>query len=324
MSLQKANSPFPNLKASLPSIEEGGYKCNLLGLVPKSWEISATPEQRYCQQLSSPQRLSSYGVTFELSADNPILLKEALGYLPLGCQRSALHEPVLRYHLSERSLPSRKANPAFRLHRSGKQLFTGTDQQQLLERLHAAITLDVAERSRDLTFIHAGVVAWQGAAIVIPGRSFSGKTTLVAAFLRAGATYYSDEFALVDKLGMVHSYPRSLQVREGGDRRQTSHPVEAFGAIAGHTPLPVKLILVSRFKPEGHWRPQELSPGLGLLKLLDNTVSARGSPAIALHNLKQAVVHARIVRSVRGEASQVVQWVTTQVNDAGRRAEENR
>ena len=319
MSLQKTNSPGLILKISLAARKESGHKFHNLGLVPKLWETSTDSDQP-----SSLQRLFCYGVCFELSADNQPLLQDALGYLPLGCQRSALQEPVLRYHLAETRLPSLKADPAFRLYRGGRRLFTCTDQQELLDRLHATITLDVAERSCDLTFIHAGVVAWQGAAIVIPGRSFSGKTTLVAEFLRAGATYYSDEFALVDKRGMVHPYPRSLQVREGGDHRQTSRPVEAFGAIAGDKPLPVKLILVSRFKPEGRWRPQELTPGLGLLRLLDNTVSARRSPGIALQNLKQAVVNARIVRSVRGEASQVVQWAATQVNDPHWHAEDSR
>jgi hypothetical protein len=48
-------------------------------------------------------------------------------------------------------------------------------------------------------FVHSGVVGWKGRAVLIPGRSFSGKTTLVRAFLEAGATYYSDEYAVLDR-----------------------------------------------------------------------------------------------------------------------------
>ena len=48
----------------------------------------------------------------------------------------------------------------------------------------------VAERAPDHLFVHAGVVGWEGRAIVMPGASFAGKTTLVQAWLEAGATYY--------------------------------------------------------------------------------------------------------------------------------------
>ena len=50
----------------------------------------------------------------------------------------------------------------------------------------------------------AGVVGWENRAIVMPGASFAGKTTLVRAWLEAGATYYSDEFAVLDRAGRVH------------------------------------------------------------------------------------------------------------------------
>jgi hypothetical protein len=146
--------------------------------------------------------------------------------------------------------------------------------------------------------------------VLIPGRSFSGKTTLVAELVRAGANYYSDEFAVIDRPGMVYPYARPLQVREGGSRRQTQRPVEEFGGTAGIQPLPVGIVIVSSYAPGARWRPRQLSPGIGLLEILDNTVSARRSPAIVLATLKQVVSEALVVRGVRGEASQVVEWIT--------------
>src|SRR5438876_5612788 len=38
----------------------------------------------------------------------------------------------------------------------------------------------VAEAARGRVFVHAGVVGWEGRAIVLPGRTFTGKTTLTA------------------------------------------------------------------------------------------------------------------------------------------------
>src|SRR4051795_2847365 len=50
--------------------------------------------------------------------------------------------------------------------------------------LGANVTLEtcvrIPDRSPRRVFIHAGVVGWNGGAILIPGASFSGKTRLVA------------------------------------------------------------------------------------------------------------------------------------------------
>jgi serine kinase of HPr protein (carbohydrate metabolism regulator) len=251
--------------------------------------------------------VTSYGVSFELSANHSDLLREALEHLPLGCKPSGSAQPDLAYRL-QGPTPSTQ-EPLYRLRRNGRQLFTSVHRQELLEHFHSTVSLDVAERSIRRTFVHAGVVGWGGFAIVIPGRSFAGKSTLVAALIRAGASYFSDEFAVIDKQGRVHPYARPLQLRAEGNPRQTSHPVEEFGAQAAVKPLTVKLILVTRHKPGASWRPRRLSPGIGLLQLLDNTVSARRSPAAALHNLKQVVGKAQTLRSSRGDASQVVNWL---------------
>jgi hypothetical protein len=49
-----------------------------------------------------------------------------------------------------------------------------------------------------LVFVHAGVVALEGRGMVLVGESGAGKTSTVAALLRQGATYLSDEVALLD------------------------------------------------------------------------------------------------------------------------------
>lgn len=71
----------------------------------------------------------------------------------------------------------------------------------------------LAGRLRRRVMIHAGVVTWRGAAIVLPGASGAGKTSLVIELVRLGARYYSDEFAIVDAGGRVFPYARPLCVR---------------------------------------------------------------------------------------------------------------
>ena len=103
-----------------------------------------------------------------------------------------------------------------------------TDAAQALA-AHAEFV--VAEHAPDHLFVHAGVVGWEGRAIVIPGSSFAGKTTLVQAWLEAGAAYYSDEFAVIDRDGHVHPFARPLAIRDASTASNRSVAVELFRSV---------------------------------------------------------------------------------------------
>ncbi len=187
------------------------------------------------------------------------------------------------------------------------------DLDAVLDTLESDLQLYVAEEARRRVFVHAGVVAWDGQAIVIPGRSHSGKTTLVTEFVRAGAVYYSDEYAVLDQQGRVHPYPRPLGIREGDSSKQTKYPVEEIGGRAGIKPLPVGMVVVSKYRNGARWRPRKLTPGQGALALLDNTVSARRQPEKALSAFKHIVPQAVVLKGERGEASEVVNSILTRI-----------
>jgi hypothetical protein len=64
--------------------------------------------------------------------------------------------------------------------------------------------------------IHAGAVVYNGAALIIAGRSGQGKTTLVLGLVRRGLGLLSDEFAIVDAAQqLLLPYRRSLHIRPG-------------------------------------------------------------------------------------------------------------
>jgi hypothetical protein len=153
------------------------------------------------------------------------------------------------------------------------------------------------------------VVGWNDKAILIPGRSMSGKTTLVAELVRAGATYYSDEFAVLDERGRVHPFPKPLAMREGNSLKQTNYEVEHFGGSTGVKPLPVALVVVCRYGSRASWQPRRLTAGEGMLALLDNTVSARREPEQAMTALREVVLRAPVLKGVRGEASETAEMV---------------
>ena len=167
--------------------------------------------------------------------------------------------------------------------------------------LDAQIRMFVAENARDLIFVHAGAVARGGKALLIPGESFSGKTTLVAALVQAGATYYSDEYAVLDAEGKVHPYARALSIRNGGRAAQERSVVE-LGGVAGDQSAEVSTVVVTRYRAGASWLPKRLSSGEGVLALLANTIPAQERPRESLHALSHAVRGATILEGDRGEA----------------------
>lgn len=173
-----------------------------------------------------------------------------------------------------------------------------------LETLGGLVRSLISREAPDRIFVHAGVVAYGGSAILIPGSSFTGKTTLVAALVRAGAVYYSDEFAPLDAEGLVHPYATPLSLR-GVDQQQKGHSVESLGGIAGREPLPVGAVVATSYRPGTAWRPERLSGVRGGLALLSHTVPARDRPAEALHAITRAVDGATVLEGDRGEAEAI-------------------
>jgi hypothetical protein len=178
---------------------------------------------------------------------------------------------------------------------------TCLDQDLAIGMLDTLLRMHVAFRTKGRFFVHAGVVGHQGRGIVIPGSSFSGKTTLVAALVRAGAVYYSDEYAVLDDRGLVHALVKPLGIRDAdGDGPCT---VESLGGRSGIDPLPIGLIAVTTYRPGAEWNPRTLSPGEGMLALLAHALSGHERPAQPLAVTRRAVADAIRLEGERGEAA---------------------
>jgi len=259
----------------------------------------------------------AFGARVGIRVNEPGALDRIESLLPPGW-KPATHPVVDRLY----SLRVGGASPKSRIRRYNllyadmKRVGRSMDLDEVLEVLASDMQFFVAEASKTRIFTHAGVVGWRGRAVVLPGRSFSGKTTLVAALVRAGATYYSDEYAIFDTRGRVHPYPRPLAIRDGIGRRFGRYAVEELGGSAGSRPLRVGLVVMSEYKPGAIWRPRALSPGQAALALLANTVSARLQPKLALATLKRAVGRVPILMGARGEVDEVVQTLLSRLDEA--------
>lgn len=193
----------------------------------------------------------------------------------------------------------------FALAQDDQTVLGDADLHSALVAFERRLKLFIAERARRRVFVHAGAVGWDGGAIVVPGRSTHGKTSLVAELVRRGATYYSDEYAVFDGCGRLHPYPVPLAIRLPGSQRQRRCPVESLGGRAGSRPLPVRLVLISRYRAGAPWEPRQLTPGQAVLELLEHAVAARHKPRIVVRTLEAATRDARILKGARGEAREV-------------------
>jgi hypothetical protein len=249
---------------------------------------------------------TAYGLRIGVRANRDQALLAVLEMLPPGLKRRAMAEVDVLYSVvageSEAANPFRQLSLAYA---NAKELIRSAKFDGIPTIVERHLSLHVAEFAKSRVFIHAGVVGWKGKAVLIPGRSLAGKSTLVAALLRAGATYYSDEFALVDRLGRVHPYPRPIHLRNGDGSNHGIRP-DDLPARQGKKPLPVGLVLVTRHRKGAAWRPRPVSGGEGMLAILTNTVSARRDPGRALRTLTAMVAGARMLKGPRGEAEATV------------------
>lgn len=248
----------------------------------------------------------AFGVRAIVSASRPEELDRVSVLLPPGwrpCDPSSAEE---RFGLvaDERG--------RYGVTRGGNALTEGVELDLALAVLDAQLRAYVSLQASDTIFVHAGVVAHSGRTIVVPGRSFVGKTTLVASLVHAGALYYSDEFAVLDGEGLVHPYAKPLSLR-GADHLQTDHHVDALGGMPGDEPLPVGLVVVTSYRPGADWRPRRLSAGEGVLALLSNTVVAQERPEEALRALTRAVEGSVVMESERGEADAVAPLLLAEI-----------
>jgi hypothetical protein len=257
----------------------------------------------------------SYGVRVGVRVNQREALDVIREYLPPEWKPATRSRVERLYSFVVGGKPARPGMRSFNiLYADAGRLFRSIKIEDVLDAFEDDLKLFVAEAAKRRVFVHAGVVGWKGQAIMIPGRSLTGKTTLVAELVRQGATYYSDEYAVLDTRGRVHPYLKPLSVRDGVGARPQRVAVESLGGQPGEKPLPVGLVVVSNYKEGARWRPRNLTAGEGALAVLANTVPARSRPEDAFSALRQVMPHARTLKGVRGEASEMAEAILQELS----------
>ena len=134
--------------------------------------------------------------------------------------------------------------------------------------------------------LHAGVVVTPGGhTVVLPGDSGSGKSTIVAALVRAGCAYVSDEGLVLRRAGagQIVPYPKPIALSpwssqavglidcdgdlSGSDAEEALYTAEDLGSVVANRAPPPSVILVRvrNSHPRAHLTALPRSPAVPLL-----------------------------------------------------------
>jgi len=171
-----------------------------------------------------------------------------------------------------------------------------------IDRCRSALALFAAERLSHHVAVHAGLIVVNDVAIVLPGPSMSGKSTLCEAAGQIGLRVLSDEYALLRSDGRVEGWARPIRLRTTeGTWKEGGTPVIAT------QPRPVGLIATITYSTEQHGLDiRNRSPGEAVMDLLANTICAQSRPQRAFSAAVTLARSCSAVRGIRGEADEAV------------------
>lgn len=192
------------------------------------------------------------------------------------------------------------------LYDNGTYWTTVTNDEQLCLRLQQATQMRLTWSAEKVLFLHCGVVKVEQKAWLFPGDSKAGKSTLVHALCERGAVFYSDEYAVLDRSGLVYPYPRPLWIRVTHKKRRSIEP-GSLGWTRDLKPVPVSRVYLCPYSKLGAVELRKLSIEEAVEEC---SVFLRCSPSRrseAHEWLATALATAELAQGRRGEAQGFVE-----------------
>lgn len=148
--------------------------------------------------------------------------------------------------------------PGYRLYEGGSLVSVSDSLSPIVSQLVARMNR-LAIQEADRLAVHAGVVGLGYRVVAFPAESGKGKTTMTAACLLEGFTYWSDEALVFDEPNIVVPYPKPLALTPWslmhlGFTGSTGERLVAaadLGAPVADTPVPLTDVVLLRPGPIG-------------------------------------------------------------------------
>lgn len=252
-------------------------------------------------------RYSAFGVSWGIQADDMSAFHMLLDRLPPGSAPTSSRN--LQRNYAFRTLPA--AGPgqddSYLLLVDRRPLLRSSEPTEIAEAFEQNLKCVVAEQSPRRVFVRAGVVGWRDRAILIAGGPHTGKSTLVRALVACGASYYSDEYAVLDGQS-VHGY-RSRTPAWMDEGSALSCLLDEMRGTQPLGPLPVGIVLFAPYQPGAVFKPKLLSRGKSLLGLFKHAVAAQRRPDQVLRVLDMVTRRCNALEGVRGDAQAVASYL---------------
>lgn len=261
-----------------------------------------------------PFRFESFGARIELTGNRQAMIDRSA-----AIARSSLLGKVSEIHGDnvDRIIEVNFDGTTYEMLYEGSEPARGEDEVVFFKYVDSIIRASVGEEARDFVFLHAGVVGWKGKAIVLPGDSYKGKSTLVAELVRAGAEYYSDDFALFNSDGLLYPFHRPLAMRRRDNFDPYHLTVEELEGKYGHEPIPAGVVLFTEYVKGSRFRPRQMTAGEGVLELVSYALSMRQRSEFAFRVLNNIASRAIIISSRRGTAETFAKTLLNFVDNHG-------
>jgi hypothetical protein len=253
--------------------------------------------------------IDAFGLSITLAGDCPgavlNLQRHLMPWLP------RLPAPAGSRHLLL-SISSGPLQGRFRLERNHSLLHSDVTESSLLLWLQQTVEEEILRHSPDFVVVHSGVVVYDGVAVLLPGQSQSGKTTLVRELISRGAEYSSDEYAVIESSGRIYPWPRALMVRDA-DAVQHPMPAADLGAGVRSGPSRAGLILFLQYDSDARFHVNPVSQSGALLGLLRNTPHTLADNPRILQPLTSVVTAAVAYEGVRGDAAEAADGIESMI-----------
>lgn len=203
------------------------------------------------------------------------------------CTPTRSRDPVCHYELTVARVDA--AYP-YETWRDGQRIAANSTPGSAVDAWLWHLNRDVLAAARDrYLLVHAAAATRDEHAVVLPAASGAGKSTFVAALVRAGLRYVTDEAVAIDReTGHITPYPKPLTVKRG-----------SFGLLAPLRP-PVPPLLEDEAPSQWHVAPAHLGDGIPASGPLRATlvVTPRYAPDVAavLEPVPRAALVAEMAR----------------------------
>lgn len=216
------------------------------------------------------------------------------------------------------------------LYRGDLLIYLGTAEGALAELLQGEVCRHLAERGHGGLLFHAACVADGARAIILPGESAAGKSTLAAWLTTQGYGYLSDELAFIPQ-GSLEVQPliRPLSLKQPAQvvlapyldwEALQPHLLlsgggwllapEALGAPVVRPSWALQMILLPRYQPESDLLWRRLSGGAAVTRLFGSLVNGAQLPERGFSELARLCRQIPAYELVYGRFAQLEQAVS--------------